>query len=156
MDVDKVAEDIEKLKSRVKQYQDAAEIASRGSNDEQLSLSLQSLARVNSALGQRAAYAKYVARNAQRVVDSLKDERDAKRSELTLQYSETLAVGKSEHKAKVKVFDEYSSKIDKAFMVYNEARLLADQADDLTYRTDTYCKLAQSRLSLLKADKQRG
>lgn len=147
---------IEKLKAGIQKLQDDAEVASQSGDDENLSITLQSLARKNSALGQRAAYAKYISRNAQRVVDSLKEEKDAKRSQYTLTYSEQQAVGKSEHQAKVKVHDLYSEKIEEAFRVYSESRLVADEADDLTYRTDTYCKLAQSRLSLLKADKNRG
>lgn len=156
MNLEELAETIEKLKAKAKKFIDAAESASQSNNDENLSLALQSLARVNSALGQKAAYAKYIARNAQRVVDSIKEDKDATRSELTLMFAENQAVGKSEHQAKVQVHADFSNKINEAFSAYSEAKLLADEADDLTYRTDTYCKMCQSRLSLMKADKVRG
>ena len=154
-DLDGLTTAIEKLKVSIQKKTDEAETASLQANDENLSISLQSLARLNSALGKRAAMAKHIARLAGRVVEKLKEQKDARRSELTLQYSETQAVNKSEHKAKVEVMG-LVPEIDEAFKISSLAKLLADEADDLTYRTDSFLKMGQSRLSLLKGDKQNG
>jgi len=154
-ELDELAPKIEKLKQLIQEKTDEAEVASKQANDENLSIALQSLARLNSALGKRAAMAKHIARMSSRVVEKLKEQKDARRSELTLKYSETQAVNKSEHKAKVEVM-EMVPEIDEAFKTSSLARLLADEADDLTYRTDSFLKMGQSRLSLLKGDKQNG
>lgn len=155
MGLEDLVSSIEKLKKKIGLKQDEAEIASQQSNDEGLSVALGSLARFNSALGQKAAYAKYIARNSNRAVERLKEQKDAERSRMTLELSQTQAVGKSEHQARIDIMS-WIPKIDEAFDIYSQAKLIADQADDLTYRTDTMLKMAQSRLSLLKADKHRG
>lgn len=154
-DYDQVSQDIINLKSQIKEKVDEATTASNQGNDEGLSKALNSLARINSGLGQKAAMAKYVARMASRALDKLKEEKKNKRSELTLTYSKTQAVGKSEHQARVDTA-EMENTIDEFFKTYNMAQLLADEADDLTYRTDTFLKMGQSRLSLLKGDKHNG
>lgn len=155
LEYDELSEQIIDLKRKVTKKMDEATVASQKGDDETLSMSLDSLARLNSGLGQKAAMAKYVTRLAARALEKLKEQKDARRSELTLHYSATQAVGKSEHQAKVEVMDMVPE-IDELFGVYNLAKLLADEADDLTYRTDTFLKMGQSRLSLLKGDKHNG
>lgn len=154
MQEDKLSEDIEKLKGLVNKKMGEVEIASQQSNDEGLSLGLTALARINASLGMKAAWAKYIARNSQRAFDKIKETRDMKRSELTLSLSETQAVGKSEHQAKVDSYRQYSPEIEVAFGVWSDAQLVADEIDSLGYRVDNYCKMAQSRLSLIKAEKK--
>jgi len=154
-DYDQVSKDIINLKSQIREKVDEATIASEQGNDEGLSKALNSLARINSGLGQKAAMAKYVSRLAARALEKLKEEKKTKRSEKTLEYSKTQAVGKSEHQARVDTA-HMETEIDEFFKTSNLAMLLADEADDLTYRTDTFLKMGQSRLSLLKGDKHRG
>lgn len=155
LEYDEVSKQIVHLKKLVKEKMDEATTASQQGNDEQLSMSLDSLARINSALGQKAAMAKYVSRLAARALEKLKEQKKNKRSELTLEYSKTQAVGKSEHQARVDTA-HMEDEIDEFFNTSNLAQLLADEADDLTYRTDTFLKMGQSRLSLLKGDKHNG
>ncbi|HET8708965.1 MAG TPA: hypothetical protein VFL85_01650 [Candidatus Saccharimonadales bacterium] len=131
---------IDTLTEQVKRYQDEITVASQNSDPETLSNGLLKLARINSALGRQAAYAKYLARNADRSARRF-------RAKQTLDYSKSAAVNKSELQA------ELDAKT--GFRVASEAQLIADQADDLCFRTDTFLKLAQSRLSLIKNDAKR-
>jgi len=153
LDLNRVQENIELLRSRIQAKQAEATKASDDSNDETLSINLLTLARQNSGLGQNAATAKAIARDMKRVFEGLKEDRDTRRSELTLEYSQDGPVGKAEHRAKVDAAKEFKPLIDDAFKIYNEVQLIADQADDLTFRTDTYLKMGQTRVSLLKSDK---
>lgn len=137
--IEDVALDIENLTKKIRVEMDKATQASEAGDDEGLSTALMRLARLNLALGRLAAYAKYISRNADRAARR-------KRGELTLQYSQTQAVNKSELQAELAV--------KKDFQVASDAELLANEADDLTFRTDTFLKMAQSRLSLLKSDKR--
>jgi len=134
--------------------QDAAENASINNDDETLSLTLTALAMVNTSLGKRGAWASYIARNAEQVVKVLKEEAKIRISELTLEYSQTQPVGRSEHQAKVDAYKEYKDKIKEAFTAWSDAQQVADEIESLGYRLDSYLKLCQSRLSLLKADKR--
>jgi hypothetical protein len=135
-----VVADIETLSEKIKNKQEEITTAARD-DPETLSISLIQLARYNSALGKHAAYAKYIARNADRAARR-------HRAERTLEYSASLAVNKSELKAEIESAE--------LFKVASDAQLIADESDDLTYRTDTYLKMAQSRLSLVKGDIKRG
>ena len=155
LDLNKTQENIESLKGKIWEKQTEATLASDNSNDETLSVVLLEIARHNSALGQNAATAKAIARDMKRVVDDLKKERDIKVSQLTLDLVNSGSpVGKAEHRAKVSAHKEFKPLIDNAFSIYNKVQLIADQADDLSFRTDTFTKLGQTRVSLLKADKK--
>lgn len=138
---DQVASDIANLTNQVKNLQEEVVEASSRGDDETVSTNLLRLARVNAALGRQAAYAKYIARNAERAAKR-------RRAEITLELSKSQAVNKSEKEAEIAVAED--------FLVASQAQLLADESDDLTYRTDTFLKMGQSRLSLLKADKHNG
>lgn len=134
-----VALSIENLSNKINKEMDTATVASEQGNDEGLSSSLMRLARLNMGLGRLGAYAKFIARNADRAARR-------RRAELTLSHSQSMAVNKSQLQAELDVKGD--------FEVASNAELLADEADDLTYRTDTFLKMAQSRLSLLKSDKR--
>jgi hypothetical protein len=137
--VDVVA-DIETLSKKIASTQGEAVTAAQG-DPESLSLTILRIARYNSALGKHAAHAKYIARNADRAARRF-------RAEQTLNLSKTQAVNKSELQAELDSADQ--------FRTASDAQLIADEADDLTYRTDTFLKMAQSRLSLIKGDVKRG
>lgn len=129
---------IDELEKLVKKYQSNAVAAKERGDAETLSNTLIRLARVNSALGSKAAYAKYIARNAERVY-----RRDREHSKLQ-HISGGMAIGKAESQGFVDA--------DHTFKVYSDVQLLADKADDLAYRTDTFMKMSQSGLSLIKND----
>lgn len=132
---------IVELSELVSHFQ-AEVVKSSNTNDpEGISTAMLRLARINSALGRHAAFAKYIARNADRAAKR-------GRAERTLANAADMAVNKAELKA------EISSKTD--FEIASEAQLVADQADDLCFRTDTFLKMSQSRLSLIKNDAARG
>lgn len=154
LDLNLTEENIEKLRTRIQKLGAEAEKASNDSNDETLSITLLSLARANSGLGQNAAVAKAIARDMKRVYDQLREDEKIRVSELTLRYSESGPVGKSEHQAKIDASKEFKPLIRDAFVLYNEVQLIATRADDLTFRTDTYIRLGQTRVSLLKSDKR--
>lgn len=137
--LEEVVKDIDFLSKKTKELQDEATTASERGNDEGLSTALMRLARNNSALGRQAAYAKYIARNADRAARRFRAQR-------TLELAATTAVNKSQMQAEIDS--------EAQFKVASDAQLVADEADDLTYRTDTFLKMAQSRLSLIKADKK--
>lgn len=138
--IENVVNDIRKLEERVKHYQGEAVLASERGDDETLSTTLMRLARVNSALGKHAAYVNYIARNADRAARR-------HRATITLDEAKSQAVNKSELKAEIASKEEFANA--------SYAQLIADQASDLCFRTDTFLKMAQSRLSLIKGDKHR-
>lgn len=155
LDLSQVQKDIEEITQKIWKKQTEASAASENSNDETLSILLTTLARYNSSLGRNAATAKAIARDMKRVYENIKEDQKVKVSELTLEYiNKGGPVGKSEHQAKVDAAKEFKPLINQAFKVYNDVQLIADQADDLTYRTDTYLKMGQTRVSLIKADKR--
>ena len=156
MNVDELSESIEKLMIIARDKQDKAELASKNNDDETLSLTLTALAMVNTSLGKRGAWATYIARNAEQVVKSLKEESKIRVSELTLEYSLASPVGRSEHQAKVDTHKEYKDKINEAFKAWSDAQQVADEVESLGYRLDSYLKLCQSRLSLMKSEKRNG
>lgn len=139
--VDERAEETEKnieiLEDKVKKLQGEAVIASDRGDAETLSKTLLQLARINSALGKNAAYAQYIARNTDRA---------ARRSRAanTLDLAKKQAVNKSELQAELDAKEH--------FTLASEMLLLAERASDLCFRTDTFLKMAQSRLSLIKGD----
>lgn len=137
----KVQKAISDLEGLVKHYQGVVVTASDTNDPEDLSSAMLRLARVNSALGRNAALANYLARNADRAARRY-------RAEKTLDYAGSMAVNKA----------ELQSELDakEAFTIASDAQLLADQASDLCFRTDTFMKMAQSRLSLIKSDAARG
>lgn len=134
----RIEEQLEKLQELVKKYQSEAVQAKEKGDPETLSNCLIRLARINSALGSKAAFAKYVARNAERVY-----RRDREHSKLR-HIEMGMAIGKAESQGFVDA--------DKSFKIYTDVQLLADTADDLAYRTDTFMKMSQSGLSLIKKD----
>ena len=154
MSPDALSESIDKLMVLVRTKQDAAENASINNDDETLSLTLTALAMVNTLLGKRGAWASYIARNAEQVVKVLKEEAKIRISELTLEYSQTQPVGRSEHQAKVDAYKEYKDKIKESFDAWSDAKQVADEVESLGYRVDSYLKMCQSRLSLMKSEKR--
>lgn len=133
-------EQIIALQKKIKNYQTTAMQAKERGDGETLSNTLVRLARVNTALGSRAAYAKYIARNAERVYRRTREAVKLKK------INNGAAIGKAESMA-------YTAKdVEQAFQTYSSVQLLADDADDMAYRTDTFLKMAQSGLSLIKHD----
>jgi len=131
---------IDELQKRIKKYQSNAIGYKENGNPEMLSNTLIRLARVNSALGSKAAFAKYVARNADRAYRRC-------REQSKLDYIDTgMAIGKAESKGYLAAGD--------VFKIYSDSQLLADTAEDMAYRTDTFLKMSQSGLSLIKQDIQ--
>jgi len=131
---------LEELYLKIKQYQSDIMLAKERSDSETLSNSLIRLARVNTAYGRKAAYALYIARNAERAYRRVREHTklDA--------INQKNAIGKAESMAYV------DGKVEEAFTVYSNVSLLAEQASDTSYRTDTFMKMAQSGLSLIKND----
>lgn len=140
-DEDIMLQNIEKLSDKIESLQKAAIAASERGDPDTLSMLLMRIAYVNSALGKHGAKAQYIARNADRAARR-------HRANKTLGYAQGMAVNKSELQA------ELDS--EKQFMTASEAQLIADEASDLCYRTDTFLKMSQSRLSLIKNDAIRG
>jgi len=140
--LEEVVQNIDQLESKVKQYQAVAVKASDNGDPEGLSRTILKLARVNSALGKNAAYAMYLARNADRAARRF-------RADKTLEYvASKLAVNRAELKAELDAKEQFKNA--------SECQLIADQASDLCFRTDTFLKMAQSRLSLIKGDIKNG
>lgn len=139
--LDEVQQNIETLTEKVKTLQATCVQASDRGDPETLSKTLLQLARINSALGKNGAFAQYIARNTDRAARRT-------RAQSTLDYARGQAVNKSELQA------ELDSKQD--FQLASDAQLIADQASDLCFRTDTFLKMAQSRLSLIKGDIRNG
>lgn len=129
---------LHELEELVKKYQSRALGAKERGDPETLSNTLIRLARVNSALGGKAAYAKYVARNADRVYRRYRESQKLRHIELGM------AIGKAESAGYVEA--------DEHFKIYSDVQYLADKADDMAYKTDTFMKMAQSGLSLIKND----
>jgi len=154
MKEDELSESIEKLITLARKKQDEAEVASKANDDENLSLTLTALAMVNTSLGKRGAWATYIARNAEQVVKVMREEYKIRISELTLDYSQTQPVGRSEHQAKVDAYKEYKDKVKEAFDAWSTAQQIADEIESLGYRLDSYIKMCQSRLSLMKTEKK--
>lgn len=129
---------IDRLEEKIKKYQSNVVAYKENGNPEGLSNSLIRLARVNAALGGKAAYAKYIARNAERAYRRTREHGKLSHIE------KGMAIGKAESKGYVDAGD--------VFKIYSEVQLLADRAEDLSYRTDSFMKMAQSGLSLIKQD----
>lgn len=136
-----VVADINTLRTKIQKKQGEAVTAAQDGDPETLSIVILQMARYNSALGGHAAHAKYIARNADRAARRF-------RAQQTLTLAQTTAVNKSQLQAEIDA--------EPQFTVASDAQLIADEADDLTYRTDTFLKMAQSRLSLIKGDIKRG
>lgn len=134
--IEEVENSITTLSSKIKLLQDEMTVAAVD-NPEELSLGLMKLGRLNSALGRHAAYAEYIARNADRAARRF-------RANKTLEASQTQAVNKSELQAEIDS--------EEVFTAASYTQLVADQAKDLSYRTDTFLKMSQSRFSLIKGD----
>lgn len=131
---------LKELDKLVKQYQSTALAAKERGDAETLSNTLIRLSRVNSALGGKAAYAMYIARNAERVYRRVREQKklDA--------IAAKNAIGKADSMAYV------DADVEKVFTLWSNVQLLADTASDMSYRTDTFLKMAQSGLSLIKND----
>lgn len=131
---------IEQLEVKIKTYQAQAMQAKERGDSETLSNTLVRLARVNSALGSKSAYALYIARNSDRAYRRIRE-----RVKLN-KINEKNAIGKAESMAYL------DSQVEAAFKLWSSVQLLADTANDMSYRTDTFLKMAQSGLSLIKND----
>lgn len=131
---------LKELDKLVKSYQSTALAAKERGDAETLSNTLIRLARVNSALGGKAAFALYIARNSERVYRRIREQTklDA--------INNKNAIGKADSMAYV------DDEVEKAFRLYSEVQLLADRASDMSYRVDTFIKMGQSGLSLIKKD----
>lgn len=140
-DASETENNINILEGKVKDLQGKAVLASDRGDPETLSKTLLQLARINSALGKNAAYAQYIARNTDRSARRF-------RASTTLELAVKQAVNKSELQAELDAKDQ--------FTLASEMLLLAERASDLCYRTDTFLKMAQSRLSLIKGDIRNG
>lgn len=135
-----LGEQMAELDKLVKKYQTTAMTAKEKGDPETLSNTLIRLARVNSALGGKAAYAKYIARNAERAYRRTREQIKLQKIE------EKNAIGKAESLGYV------ADDTEEVFKIWSNAQLLADTADDMAYRTDTFMKMSQSGLSLIKKD----
>lgn len=143
-----VSEELLKLHSMVKDLTHQAVVASgdakegRVADPETLRNVLLRLARVNSSLGKKAAKAKWVARWAEHAYKAAREQYkvDAIESGKTASYGDTQRYIKSteEHK------------------IWNDAQWLADESEDLRFTTDTFLKLGQSNLSIIRGDITRG
>ena len=131
---------LKQLDKLVKKYQSLALAAKERGDAETLSNTLIRLARVNSALGGKAAYAMYIARNSERAY------RRARENVKLAAINEKNAIGKADSMAYV------DQDVESAFRIYSEVQLLADTASDMSYRVDTFIKMGQSGLSLIKND----
>lgn len=140
MTIEDVVKKIDLITPQIEKLQGEMTQAAKG-DPENLSLGLMRLARLNSALGKHAATAQWVARDGDRAARRF-------RADKTLEYAKTVAVNKAEKQA------ELDS--EELFSACSRAQWVADQANDLTYRTDTFLKMAQSRLSLIKTDIRNG
>lgn len=146
--LEEVSADIVKLTELIQKLQGEVTVASEGDSRtgippdvEGMTKKMLRLARANSALGKLGAYAKYIARNSERAYK-------ASRAQKTLDYAKDMAVNKAEHQAFVESKEQ--------FEIYSEAQLLADEASDLSFRTDTFLEQARTRSSLIKGDIKRG
>jgi len=134
--MDDFDEKLEKAKNKVNAR--ILETQDNLNNVELLSMSLPKLAIANISLGRYAAYATYLARNAERAYKR-------KREDKKLNYMfQKWTAAKSESQAFVDVEDD--------FQTYSEAQRVADEVKDLTYRTDTFIDQARSRLSLISKE----
>lgn len=125
----------------VKELQERITEAVIQSDPESMSTLNTKLAQTNTRLGRLAAKAKYYARMSERAYRN-------ERERLKLAHMEDgMAAGKAESKAYLQC--------EELFKSYNEIQLMADEADDTCYRTDTLLKMSQSRLSLIKGDLKR-
>lgn len=135
-----IEDQLAQLEQKSREYQTIAMQAKERGDAETLSNTLVRLSRVNSAVGGKAAYAAYIARNAERAYRRVREQ--VKLDKI----AEKNAIGKAESMGYV---DEQT---ESAFRVYSDIQLIADTASDLSYRTDTFLKMAQSGLSLIKND----
>lgn len=131
---------LKELDKLVKQYQSTALAAKERGDAETLSNTLIRLSRVNSALGGKAAYALYIARNSERLY------RRVRENKKLAAIAANNAIGKADSMAYV------DQDVERAFALYSQVQLLADTASDMSYRTDTFLKMGQSGLSLIKND----
>lgn len=135
---DQVSKDIAKLEAAVKELQQVCVKASNLGDPETLSQKLMELGRVNSALGRRAKSAVYIARTAEHAYKKARE-----------QYKiDAIADGKSATFGDTQRYLKSTGDHD----VWAKAAMVAEQADDLAYRTSDFMKMAQSRLSLIKGD----
>lgn len=137
-EADQITEDIDFLSGKIKSWTDSCVRASNDNDPETLSVGLMELARINSALGRKAKYAMYVARTAEQAYKAARE-----------QYKvDTINEGKSA------TFADTSRYIKSTpdHKIWNDALLIAEQAEDLAWRTGDFLKYGQSRLSLIKMD----
>lgn len=138
-EIDDQLKELEKL---VNKYQSTAVAAKERGDAETLSNTLVRLARVNCALGTKAKYALYVSLN-------------AKRAHLRVyQITKLNLIAQKNPIGKAEAMADIDQNVESVFKIYLDAKLLADTFDDLSYRTDTFLKMAQSGLSLIKNDIQ--
>lgn len=137
-EIEQVSADIESLTDLAKSWTDKCTIASNAGDPESLSMGLMELARVNSSLGRRGKYAMYIARQAEHAYKRAREEYKVE----AIEQKKTASFGDTQRY--IKSTPEHT--------VWNEALLVAEQAEDLAYRTGDFLKMAQSRLSLIKND----
>lgn len=137
-----ITSEIESLTVSVKKWVDKCTVASNTENPETLSVGLVELARVNSSLGRKGKYAMWIARTAEHAYKASREQYkvDAIEKGKTATYGDTQRY--------IQSTGEHS--------VWVDALLVAEQAEDLAYRTSDFMKYAQSRLSLIKEDIRRG
>lgn len=141
-EVEETVNAINRLTDLIKHYQGEVITASGNNDPENLSQAILKLGRLNSALGRHAAFAKYIARNAEHAYKAARDQKKLAAMES----------GESGTKAETRRYTQTGMEHE----AWSEAQLIADQADDLCFRTDTFLKMSQSRLSLIKGDAARG
>lgn len=141
-DLETLDKDLELLTGRVREQQAICIKAAQNEDIETLSLTLMKLANTNSRLGRKGKLAMWVARTAEQAYKAAREQYklDAIDAKKTASYGDTQRYIKStpDHK------------------VWADALLVAEQAEDLAYRTSDFMKYAQSRLSLMKVDIHRG
>lgn len=128
------------LMNRANQMMSTIDKASKENDPETASVVLVELARANSILAKKSAYAKYIARNADRAARRF-------RGNTTIELSKTMAVNKAEPMAEEKAKD--------LFKVASEAQLAADEAVDFGFRVDTFLDMARTRIALIREDVKR-
>lgn len=139
--MEEVVSKIKSYETKILKCQEIISDASKNSDPETISDTLVKLARLNSGIGREAAHVAYLARNAEQ---AYKREREDKKLSYIFK---GWPIGKAESQAFVDANVSHE--------IFSETKLIADQASDLSYRTDTFMRMAQSRLSLISKELNR-
>lgn len=141
-EADQVEQDIQELTKKVKNWTDVLTDASNRGDIETLSTGLMQLARVNTALGRKSKKAMYIARIAERAYNAARDQHKI----------DGIKSGKSATAADVGKYVDTKQQ----HRAWVDALLVAEEAEDLAYKTGDFEKYCQSRQSILKEDVRRG